>query len=77
MSWALSDAERARLDEVVAAAPPPTPEQRARLRPLLAGTLDHLPVGETTTADTTAPPVPRRRRSGTRATAAGALPDDS
>lgn len=39
MPYVLSPAQLAALDTRVDAAPPLTPEQRARLRPLLAGTL--------------------------------------
>jgi hypothetical protein len=77
MSWPLTAADRARLAAVADSWGPPTPEQRVRLRPLLAGTLDHLLTGDTAGTDAMAPPVPRRRRSGTPATAAGVLPDDS
>lgn len=35
----LTDAEKAYLDRLAAQSPPLTPEQRRRLRPILAGTL--------------------------------------
>ena len=36
---ALTDADKAYLERLAAQAPPLTPEQRRRLRPILAGTL--------------------------------------